>query len=220
MAESMIFYKSFRDAIKKCNEADALAAYEAILDYGLDGIEPKNIGSIPSMIFDLVKPQIDANIRRRESGKKGGRPHAQEKTNGFEIKKPMVIKSVNHRLSEEKPNGCVSEKPNVNVNDNDNVNDNVNVVKGKRASAFTPPDVSEVRSYCQERHNSVDPEKFVDFYASKGWFVGKNKMKDWKAAVRNWEKGEAKSKPITQAQDYIRSDYDIDAIERALVKNG
>ena len=52
---------------------------------------------------------------------------------------------------------------------------------------FTPPTVEEVKEYCGSRNNSVDPEKFVDFYASKGWMVGKNKMKDWKAAVRTWE---------------------------------
>jgi hypothetical protein len=50
--------------------------------------------------------------------------------------------------------------------------------------------VEEVRAYCTERGNSVDPEAFVDFYASKGWMIGKNKMKDWKAAVRTWEQGD------------------------------
>jgi predicted phage replisome organizer len=53
---------------------------------------------------------------------------------------------------------------------------------------FTPPTVDEVRDYCYERMNNVDPEAFVDFYSSKGWMVGKNKMKDWKAAVRTWER--------------------------------
>lgn len=53
---------------------------------------------------------------------------------------------------------------------------------------FVPPTVEEVREYCNERKNTVDAEAFVDFYASKGWMVGKNKMKDWKAAVRTWEK--------------------------------
>ena len=43
-----------------------------------------------------------------------------------------------------------------------------------------------VRAYCQERGNKVDPQAFVDFYESKGWMVGKNKMKNWKAAVRTW----------------------------------
>lgn len=45
-----------------------------------------------------------------------------------------------------------------------------------------------VRAYCQERGNGVDPQTFVDFYESKGWMVGKSKMKNWKAAVRTWEK--------------------------------
>ena len=52
---------------------------------------------------------------------------------------------------------------------------------------FVPPTLSEVKAYCQERNNGINPEQFIDFYESKGWFVGKNKMKDWKAAVRNWE---------------------------------
>ena len=53
---------------------------------------------------------------------------------------------------------------------------------------FTPPSVEQVREYCSSRGNSVDAESFVDFYESKGWMVGKNKMKDWKAAVRTWER--------------------------------
>lgn len=54
-------------------------------------------------------------------------------------------------------------------------------------SRFTPPTVEEVREYCIERNNGVDPAMFVDFYISKGWKIGKNKMKDWRAAVRTWE---------------------------------
>lgn len=53
---------------------------------------------------------------------------------------------------------------------------------------FTPPSVAMVRAYCEERSNHIDPEEFVDFYGSKGWMVGKSKMKDWKCAVRNWER--------------------------------
>lgn len=53
---------------------------------------------------------------------------------------------------------------------------------------FTPPTLEEVISYCKERNNSVDPQKWYDFYSAKGWMIGKNKMKDWKAAVRTWER--------------------------------
>lgn len=53
---------------------------------------------------------------------------------------------------------------------------------------FVPPTLEEVQAYCKERRNSVDAEKFIDYYTSNGWCVGKNKMKDWKAAVRTWER--------------------------------
>jgi len=55
---------------------------------------------------------------------------------------------------------------------------------------FCPPSVEEVRAYCLERKNQVDPERFFDFYTSKNWMIGKNKMKDWKASIRLWERGE------------------------------
>lgn len=51
-----------------------------------------------------------------------------------------------------------------------------------------PPSVEMVRQYCRERNNAIDPDQFVDFYTSKGWLVGKNRMKDWRACVRTWEK--------------------------------
>lgn len=52
---------------------------------------------------------------------------------------------------------------------------------------FTPPSIEEVRAYCIERQNNVNPQRFVDHYESNGWMVGRNKMKDWRAAVRTWE---------------------------------
>lgn len=60
--------------------------------------------------------------------------------------------------------------------------------KKKATSRFIPPTVEEIKAYCLERGNNIDPIHFVDYYTSNGWLVGKNKMKDWKAAVRTWEK--------------------------------
>lgn len=66
---------------------------------------------------------------------------------------------------------------------------------------FVPPTLEEVRAYCDERQNSVDAEKFIDYYTSNGWQVGKNKMRDWKAAVRTWERnGYDKAQPTRAAQ--------------------
>ena len=79
-------------------------------------------------------------------------------------------------------------------------------------SRFVPPTVDEVRAYCQERNNKVDPERFVDFYQSKDWLVGKVKMKDWKAALRNWEKGDKEKPKQNQFRKGVieRTDVDYD----------
>ena len=65
--------------------------------------------------------------------------------------------------------------------------------KKKESRRFAPPTVEEVSAYCRERGNAVNPQRFVDFYAAKGWMIGKNKMRDWKAAVRSWEQREQPS---------------------------
>ena len=87
-----------------------------------------------------------------------------------------------------------------------------------KSRAFTAPSIEDISQYCRERNNGVDPQTFFDFYESKGWMVGKNKMKDWKAAVRTWEKRE-REKPQTKnaALNYEQRKYtddDIAAIER------
>lgn len=67
----------------------------------------------------------------------------------------------------------------------------------EKKARFSPPAISEVRQYCQERRNQVDPQAFVDFYESKGWKVGDQAMRSWKACVRTWERrqqGEAEKK--------------------------
>lgn len=64
----------------------------------------------------------------------------------------------------------------------------------REKSKFLPPTLDEVIAYCNERNNGIDPEAFIDFYESKGWMIGKNKMKDWKAAIRTWEKHEGQKK--------------------------
>lgn len=80
---------------------------------------------------------------------------------------------------------------------------------GKNAQRFIPPTVEEVKKYCEERNNGIDANTFVDFYASKGWYVGKNKMKDWKAAVRTWEgthRGSKKAVKEMTVEDWFRDE--------------
>ena len=95
----------------------------------------------------------------------------------------------NERTTDEQQlnNGCTTDEHKQeckNVN-----NERMKECKNIRNKKFTPPSFDEVKDYCFERGNSVDPQKFIDFYSSKGWMVGRNKMKDWKAAIRTWEKG-------------------------------
>ena len=81
---------------------------------------------------------------------------------------------------------------------------------------FTPPSVAVVRAYCEERGNGIDPEEFVDFYGSKGWMVGKSKMKDWKCALRNWERRRKEEKNGNQqAKRYARSSTSNTISERS-----
>lgn len=77
--------------------------------------------------------------------------------------------------------------------------------KPKRSKRFTPPEVEEVAAYCEERKNGIDAQHFVDYYEARGWMIGKNRMKDWKAAVRTWERnrdgGGTNGKPEKPAYD-------------------
>jgi predicted phage replisome organizer len=64
-------------------------------------------------------------------------------------------------------------------------------IRGKPAlKRFAPPAIDDVKAYCVERKNTVDPEHWFSYYEANGWMVGRNKMKDWKASVRTWEKNE------------------------------
>ena len=83
---------------------------------------------------------------------------------------------------------------------------------------FTPPSVEQVREYVAEKGYKVDPESFVDFYESKGWMVGKNKMTDWKASVRTWARSQRQEvtakgkKPSGKFDNFSSSGTDWDAI--------
>ena len=85
---------------------------------------------------------------------------------------------------EEKLNRGIEEKLKDN---NTNINNTINN-KEIYKERFKKPTLEEVKEYCEERNNGIDAEMFINFYESKGWMVGKNKMKDWKASVRTWEK--------------------------------
>ena len=117
-----VFYKSFYEAVKQLQNAeDKCIIYQAICDYSFYDIEP-TLEGITAIIWTLIKPQIDANIKKRNDGKKGGAP----KGNSNAKKQPkttIVDLENNHRLNEKQP----KEKENAKENDKDKENANENV---------------------------------------------------------------------------------------------
>lgn len=185
MRDSIVIYRSLREATKQLDLETRAKVYDAVMDYAFDGSEPDETGVVQAM-FLMIKPIIDLNNQRYENGCRGGRPKNQTETK---------TKPKNNQNE-------TNAKPNDNVNDNVNVNEKESVKKKVAvAPRFTKPSLDEVMDYCQERNNTVNAEQFMDFYESKGWRVGNQPMKDWRAAVRTWEKREQpkENKPIEYA---------------------
>lgn len=151
-----------------------------------DGKEP-SVSTEIRPIFNFIVMKIEENEKAYEEAKQKrieGRRKQLENTSN-------ELKSLQVTLSELK-----SLKPTVTVTVTDTVTGISKDIlkekdtKRKAASRFSPPTLEEVKAYCLERNNKVNPEQFVDFYSSKGWKIGSQTMKDWKAAVRTWEKRE------------------------------
>ena len=81
-----------------------------------------------------------------------------------------------------------------------------------RTTRFSPPTLEEVKAYCAERKNNVDAQRFIDYYTSNGWLVGKNKMKDWRAAVRTWERNNTSSSKASGIAVKQNASNDLDDI--------
>ena len=148
--ESFVFYASFYEALQDLKDKDRLKIYDAICELALNNKETKMTG-LTKTIFTLIKPQILANQKRYENGKKGGRP--RKETNGFENKKTTGYEKVETKT---KPNVNVNvnenENDNVNVNVNENENDNVNV----NESALYDADVEKIDSLFIETMGSTN----------------------------------------------------------------
>lgn len=212
MADSMVFYKSFYDAIQGLEPELRLEIYDAVMEYALYGEEPTELSLMANTVFTLIKPQIDANNRRKENAKKGG------ETGG----RPKKEEKETHRVIEEKPIGLSDENPNVNVNDNVNVNVNENVKggTGEKRKRFIPPTLDEVKAYCQERKNNVDPQKFFDYYEEGKWKDSRGEpVKNWKQKLITWEKKQPKTEPKQNWKGVSRPDIDFEELKRRCVVN-
>ena len=205
------FYRSFWDAIKVLPPKDRNALLPAICAYALDGEEPMLTG-IQMSIFMLIRPTLDTSARKAENGRRGAsraeaneeqtgsKPEANEEQTGS---KPEANEEqtgskpeANRKQTASKPeaNGkqTANEKEGEGEKEKEIENESYTRARAREAR-FSPPSVEEVAAYCRERGNGVDAQAFVDFYTSKGWKVGSSPMKDWRAAVRTWEKREGGS---------------------------
>lgn len=177
MKESIVIYRSFYEAIKDLPKEQQADAWNAIFEYGLNQTEVQLTG-IVSTVFKLVKPQLDANLKRFENGTKGGRPKNQSKT-------------------KVKPNNNLIETK-VEPNVNDNVNDNVNVKR------FIKPTTQQIKEHMLQHGMSDESERFYNYYEANGWKVGRNPMKNWKAAIMTWKKNQA---PQQQTNNYKKFEF-------------
>lgn len=122
----------------------------------------------------------------------------------YEDEKALLVENENKTYTEREnvgiPNGYQWETQ-VRLGKNSLELEEDSIEEKPKRKRFVPPTIEEVKAYCQERQNGVDAERFIDYYTANGWQVGKNKMKDWKAAVRTWEKRSFDSKPTAKPKD-------------------
>ena len=169
--DSFIFYRSFYDASKCLKTEEKAQLFDAICSYALDEKVEQLDGTAYGM-FQLVKPQLDANRKRFNNGcikkQKGSKKEAKAKQTKSKIE--------------------------ANVNVNPNVNENLNLESKSKSKLFVKPTIDEIKNYCLERKNNVNAESFSNYYEARGWKLKGIQMKDWKACVRTWEGNDYKPK--------------------------
>lgn len=204
------FFRSFYEAaldIYKFDKESAADFLMALCDYALNGTESYPLSGAPLAMFKLVKPNLDASKKRSAAGAKGGtanieanrstalanlkqnRSKAEADSEALPKQAPKQDRSTPEAHSEPMKDvgsrsiGSKEEWKNESYIPPYNPPKGINTPQKR----FVPPTLEEVAAYVKERGSRVDPQGFIDFYAMKGWMVGKTPMKDWKAACRNAE---------------------------------
>lgn len=234
MRESVVFYKSFYDAISELPDELQLEAFRAITEYGLFGREPDGNGVIKA-IFSLVKPQIDANNKRYENGRKGGRSADKQTETTQEPKlnqaqtKPEPGENQTH--TKEEPNVNVNVNANVNANVNDNVNaDMIAQSDDERPSAPEialplndkteyPVTARQVKEW-GELYPAVDVMQ--ELRKMRGWLLSNPKKRKTKRGIGNFvtswlsrEQDRGRAAPKSQSVLADSSKYDFAALEKS-----
>lgn len=188
MREYFCAYHSMLDATRRLSDAEVGRLFRGLLHYSMTKEQPQGLQGREEIVFDIYSQQIDRDIEsyerqveiNRENGKMGGRP--RKNPPGFSENR----KNRPGFLKTEKTQDKDKDKDKGEGKDKDKGES-----EGPRAreARFSPPTVEEVTGYAREKGwgpEAFSPERFVTFYASKGWRVGCSPMKDWKAAARGW----------------------------------
>lgn len=184
------FYYSYRKKLEKLSDQEVGRLVRSLLEYGETG-ETEELAGRESIAFDFIADDINrAKAAYEERCAKNQR----------NIGKRYARQDDTTVYDGARTNTTVYETYQTKDKTKDKTKDNTlppNGVSDTRAKRFTPPTLDDVSAYVRERGSNVDPQRFLDFYTAKGWMVGKNPMKDWKAAVRTWEKrGSEQNKPF------------------------
>lgn len=191
-------YFDFEERTEMLNEVEQGRLLLTMLRYAQGKTLPELKGN-ERFLFPVFKADIDRDTAaynaKVSNGVKGGRPSKKTKEN---LTKPNE--------TEDNLNPKNKNKTKEQEQEQEQEQDKIGIGSRKR---FTPPTVDDVRAYARGKGYTIDAERFVDFYASKGWMVGKSPMKDWKAAVRNWvSRDHGTPSPTSAPTVYTDPDYE------------
>ena len=206
---SFILYSAYSKHFSRLSDEEAGKLIKAIFQYVENGTTPE-LPPCADVIFTFISEQLDRDLakwadikkKRAKAGRKGGLRTQQLNKANASFALANQAENENENVNENE-NENVNENENENAYENERANENVNVTaaharkeadasnartpKSRQKEIFVKPSMTEVFLYCQERGNNVNAQRFVDYYESNGWKIGKNPMTDWKAAVRSWE---------------------------------
>ena len=198
------WYRSYYDALKEIPAEEFRAIVLAVCAYALDGEEPE-LSGVARAIFTLIRPTLEVGRSKAENRSRAEQTSlsAEQDSNKREQAENKPEQTENKRKqTDNKPEQTRKEKEKEKEREKESENDSYcSPPPPSGPKRFVPPTLAEVQSYVAERQSPVDPQGFIDFYASKGWMVGKTPMKDWKAACRNaetwerWSRTEASAPP-------------------------
>lgn len=198
------WYRSYYDALKEIPAEEFRAIVLAVCAYALDGEEPE-LSGVARAIFTLIRPTLEVGRSKAENRSRTEQTSisAEQTGNRPEQTKNKPEQTENKRKQTgNKPEQTRKEKEKEKEREKESENDSYcSPPPPSDPKLFVPPTLAEVQSYVAQRQSPVDPQGFIDFYASKGWMVGKTPMKDWKAACRNaetwerWSRTEASAPP-------------------------